>query len=261
MPIAPEHKELLSAQTESKTLKEWTEYFDGLYTYKQIEGYVRHNGLKARKMTKEEISALQSKRARKYHINQDYFKTWSRNMAYIFGLWCADGCIYGGKMFDITLHARDKYILQKVKEELGYQGNLYDYVDRQAARLNFSCVVIYNDLVALGGKERKSKDIVFPEVPDEYMPDFVRGFFDGDGSIWNIKGGRVNSSFACASPDFIYPLWDVLKEKAGIKGGSYSRQNISLRFGKKDTILLGKYMYQNDPEIFLKRKRDKFPLE
>ena len=31
---------------------------------------------------------------RKYHINQDYFKIWSRNMAYIFGFWCADGCIY-----------------------------------------------------------------------------------------------------------------------------------------------------------------------
>ena len=27
-------------------------------------------------------------------------------MAYILGLWYADGCIYGGKMFDITLHKK-----------------------------------------------------------------------------------------------------------------------------------------------------------
>ena len=67
-------------------------------------------------------------------------------MAYILGLWFADGCIYRGQMFDITLHAKDKYILKRVAEELGYEGNLYDYVDRQAARLNFSCVVIYNDM-------------------------------------------------------------------------------------------------------------------
>ena len=182
-------------------------------------------------------------------------------MAYIFGLWCADGCIYGGKMFDITLHTKDKYILQQVKKELEYEGNLYDYVDRQAARLNFSCVVIYKDIVALGGKEAKSKDLVFPNVPEEYLPDFIRGFFDGDGSIWNIKGGRINTAFACASENFIYPLWNILKEKAGIQGGSYSKNNISLRFGKRDSILLGKYMYQNNPEIFLKRKRDKFPLD
>ena len=63
-------------------------------------------------------------------------------MAYIFGLWCADGCIYGGKMFDITLHNKDKYILKRVAQELEYEGNLYDGVDRQASRINFSCVVL-----------------------------------------------------------------------------------------------------------------------
>jgi hypothetical protein len=51
-------------------------------------------------------------------------------MAYILGLWFADGCIYGGKMFDITLHAKDKYILKRIAEELNYEGSLYDYVDR-----------------------------------------------------------------------------------------------------------------------------------
>ena len=51
-------------------------------------------------------------------------------MAYILGLWFADGCIYGGKMFDITLHKKDKYILKRIAEELKYEGNLYDYVDR-----------------------------------------------------------------------------------------------------------------------------------
>jgi len=35
-------------------------------------------------------------------------------MAYTLGLWWADGCIYGGKMFDITLHRKDKYILKKI---------------------------------------------------------------------------------------------------------------------------------------------------
>ena len=64
-------------------------------------------------------------------------------MAYTFGLWCSRGSIYGDKMFDITLHNKDKYILKRIAEELGYEGNLYDGVDRQASRINFCCVVIY----------------------------------------------------------------------------------------------------------------------
>ena len=51
-------------------------------------------------------------------------------MAYILGLWFADGCIYGGKMFDITLHSKDKYLLKQVAKELGYEGPVTDYVDR-----------------------------------------------------------------------------------------------------------------------------------
>jgi hypothetical protein len=51
-------------------------------------------------------------------------------MAYVLGLWFADGCIYGGKMFDITLHAKDKYILKQISKELEYEGKLYDCVDR-----------------------------------------------------------------------------------------------------------------------------------
>ena len=84
-------------------------------------------------------------------------------MAYIFGFWCADGCIYGEKMFDITIHKKDKYILKQIAKELAYEGELYDYVDRQACRLNFSCVVIYQDIVALGGKESKSLTLKFPQ--------------------------------------------------------------------------------------------------
>ena len=153
MPILPEHKEILLTESGSKTLPEWVQFFDNQYTKNQIYSFCYHKGLKIKKLSQSEISKIQSNNARKYHINQDYFKSWSHNMAYILGLWFADGCIYGGKMFDITLHNKDKYILKKVAEELSYEGQLYDYVDRQAARINFSCVVIYNDIINLGGKE------------------------------------------------------------------------------------------------------------
>lgn len=258
MPILLEHKELLSTQSESKTLPEWLTYFNNKYTKNQLYCFCHRNGYKFKQRTEEEISKQQSQNARKYNINQDYFKTWSRNMAYMFGFWCADGCIYGGKMFDITVHKKDKYIIKKFAEELNYEGSLYDYVDRQAARLNFSCVVIYKDLIALGGQENKSLTLEFPKVPKEYLPDFIRGYFDGDGCACRIKGNRLNASFCSGSKKFLNSLLQILHDEAGIEGGSIDYNNYKLTFGKKDSIKLGNYMYKDNPELFLLRKKEKF---
>lgn len=260
MPILAEHKELLLTQSESKTLPEWYEYFNRQYTKKSIYSFCYHNQKPIKKLSKEEKSKIQSQNARKYHINQDFFKIWSRDMAYVLGLWFADGCIYGGKMFDITLHQKDKYIIKKIAELLGYEGPLYDYVDRQAARLNFSCVVIYKDIVNLGGSERKSLTVKFPYIPEEYLADFIRGYFDGDGSVYNVKGGRINTAFTCGSKDFLDVLLSILKEKAGVVGGSYDPSSLSLRFGNKDSLKIGNYIYKDNPELFLLRKRDKFNI-
>lgn len=258
MHILPEHKELLIAQSESKTLPEWLNYFNNIYTKNQIYSYCYRNNLAIKKLSQEERNKIQAENARKYHINQDYFKTWSSNMAYILGLWFADGCIYRGRMFDITLHVKDKYILKQIAKELQYEGPLYDYVDRQAARLNFSCIVIYNDLVHLGGKEQKSDDILFPTIPEEYLADFIRGYFDGDGSVMNLKNNRLNSVITSGSKAFLDDLLKILKEKAGVEGGSYDPSSKSIRFGKRDTLRLGEFMYKNNPELFLLRKRKKF---
>lgn len=256
--IRKEHQEILLTQSKSKTLSEWILYFDNLYTKNEIYGFCRYNKLQLMKISSEELSKKNSNNARKYHINQDYFKTWSHNMAYVLGLWYADGCIYSNKMFDITLHAKDKYILKKVAEELKYEGPICDYVDRQAAKINFSCVVIYKDIVALGGMEQKSNKMLFPTVPKEFLPDFIRGYFDGDGSIMRLKNNRLNSAFTSGSKIFLESLWNILKDEANIEGGSYDSSCMSLKFGKKDTIKLGNYIYKNNPELFLLRKKNKF---
>lgn len=258
MPILLEHKEILLSQSESKTLPEWIKFFDNKYTKGQIYSFCYRNGLKIKKISEEEKSKIQSNNARKYHINEDYFKTWSRNMAYLFGFWCADGCIYGEKMFDITINMKDKYLIKQFAKELEYEGNIYDYVNRQACRLNFSCKTIYNDIVNLGGQENKSRTLLFPNVPNEYLPDFIRGFFDGDGSVYNVKGNRINTAFTCASKPFIDKLLQILKDKAGVLGGSYDQRNYTIKFGNKDSYKIAEYIYKNNPELFLLRKRKKF---
>ncbi len=258
MPIMPEHKEILLTQSESKTLPQWYEFFDSQYSKNQIYSFCYRNNRAIKKISDEERSKIQSQNARKWRINEDYFKTWTRNMAYMLGFWFADGCIYGGKMFDITIHRKDKYLIKRFAEELEYEGPIIDFVDKQAARLNFSCVVIYRDIIELGGSERKSLTCQFPHVPKEYLPDFIRGYFDGDGSVWDVKGKRVNCNFCCGSYDFLKTLWDTLKQEAGVEGGSYYAPSYSLTFGKRDSEKIAKYIYKDNPELFLLRKKAKF---
>lgn len=260
MPLLQKDKEILLSQSSSKTSAEWVTYFNNRYSKKQIFDFCYHNNIRTKRLSDKQKSIIQSQNTRKYNINQDYFKTWSHNMAYILGLWFADGYIYGGKMFDITLHKKDKYILKQVANELRYKGYLYDYVDRQAARLNFSCIVIYNDIISLGGSERKSLDMKFPKIPDKYLNDFIRGYFDGNGCVMRLKGNRINSAFTCASKEFLDVLYQKLKEYANVEGGSYDTSCMSLKFGKKDSLKIGRYIYKDNPQLFLKRKRDKFDL-
>lgn len=191
-------------------------------------------------------------------INQDFFKTWSRDMAYVLGLWFADGTIYGDKIFDITIHVRDKYILKKVKELLAYEGPITDFVDKQVARLNFSCAIVYKDIQKLGGNNMDE----FPHIPEDYLSDFIRGYFDGKGNVCNVRGRRINVIFANKNEKFLNGLLDILRKEVGVEGGSYCASSKTLRFGKKDSIKIGEYMYKDvkKEDLFLLRKKKKFDV-
>jgi hypothetical protein len=110
----------------------------------------------------------------------------------------------------------------------------------------------------LGGKENKSLTLNFPNIPKEYLSDFIRGYFDGDGCAMYLKNNRFNTAFTCGSKKFLDELLKILQKECGVKGGSYDKNSMSLKFGKKDSILIGQFMYKDNPRLFLKRKRDKF---
>lgn len=191
-------------------------------------------------------------------VNQDYFKTWSSNMSYVFGFWCAKGCIYDERVFDITVRIKDKYLVKAIAKELDYCGPILDSVNKQICRINFSCPVICNDLLSLTEKENCKSFLL--DIPKEYFADFIRGYFDGAGTVALVKGNRINTAFTSNNKHFIFTLWRLLKEEAGVEKGSYDDVYGSLKFGKNDSLKIGSFMYKNNPELFLKRKRDKFKI-
>jgi hypothetical protein len=195
---------------------------------------------------------------RQYSINEDYFKTWSNNMAYILGFFLADGVIDGSNQL-ISFAQKDKDILEKIKVELGSNQPLIQNKQTGVYMLNISSKIMKADLIEIHGiKPNKSLDVKFPYVPKEYLSHFIRGYFDGDGYVNNEKH-VVN--FVGGSLVFMQNLINILEDlrfQPYLKpSNKHYRVLITGRYSVKR---FGDWIYKNK-EIFLERKYNIFQLE
>ncbi len=128
----------------------------------------------------------------KYSVKEDFFKEGinTSEQAYLLGLLYADGSVNSGGTMKISLQDRDEHILQEIKTLLGYTGPLYT-VKKQGNRYQQKCLCIsrktlVDDIIRLGCIPNKTFKLVFPTndiVPNNLIWHFIRGVFDGDGSV------------------------------------------------------------------------------
>jgi hypothetical protein len=193
-----------------KSHKEWSEYCKTSKRPKWL------NTLPTRKYINEWVSWMdwlntENKRPeeRKYKANDDFFKIWSHNMAYVLGFWMADGCMYG-KNIIFSQHVKDKDLLFAIAKEMGATNPVI--TKGNYSKLVISSEILAKDLVKLGGKERKSLDIDFPNIPEEFLPDFIRGLWDGDGCIsYNKRAKAYSSNYISGSIQFATGLFNVFR--------------------------------------------------
>lgn len=120
-------------------------------------------------------------------VNEDYFKKWSPNMAYILGFTLADGCIIKGTYkgysdaLKFGVQFKDKDILEKIKKELHSEHSIS--IGKNAAHLCITSQKIVDSLKRLGITYQKSLKETVPKIPSYYSKDFIRGLIDGDGGI------------------------------------------------------------------------------
>jgi len=206
-------------------------------------------------------------------INKKFFKKWSEEMAYILGFIYADGNIIYTKRntWFLSIQITDKEILEKIKTTINSSHKISKKVkvpkQKQLYRLQIGSKEICNDLLSLGITERKSKTILFPNIPSKYLFHFIRGYFDGDGGVWvGLKNKRVNTGkfilstyFTSGSKDFLISLKNLLS-KNGILGGSLVKKErgFDLKYSIKNSLILYKNMYNSNCSLFLTRKKEKF---
>jgi hypothetical protein len=123
--------------------------------------------------------------------------------------------------------------------------------------LKFARVRLVNDLVKFGIGPRKSLIVKFPSIQEAYLADFIRGVFDGDGSVFFVKEASrypVNTKFCSGSEDFIVEL-EINLQKLGLPKRTIYEQKTkngiyyTIKYGHKDSQRLFSILYKNHPTI------------
>ena len=209
-------------------------------------------------------------------INQDFFKIWSPQMSYILGYIAADGCIYKRKnrknSYALNITSKDKDNLLKMGKNLSPDCSIsikYNSQGLPYSQIQISNREICGDLISLGILPRKTYNLNFIKIPEEYFSDFVRGFFDGDGTVYiykvngtpQIKGGFVSPSLSFIT-EFNKQLCEAIdipcKTVHKVHSKNKNLPMYSICFYIDDCEKLAGFMYRNNPTLCLFRKRQVF---
>lgn len=225
-------------------------------------------------------SSIQSKirylpfqqKIKKHSVNSHYFKTWSPEMAYVLGFIAADGNIcHSGRAHSLHIACDDKDVIEKIKLVLAYQGPIYEK-SRFNRKISYSLricdPIIFNDLIPLGITERKSLTLTPPKIPDDLVRHFVRGYFDGDGSVSLRKHhypSKLVVDFYTASLNMAIFLHRIIKQLLGdlyagkitVAMAHQKTPYYHINLGQKGGTKLFSYMYK-DTNLYLDRKYNKF---
>ena len=210
------------------------------------------------------------KKIKKHPINSDFFKKWCPEMSYVLGFISADGNICSsGRAHTLHIACDDKDVIEKIKKVLSYSGPMHQklrFNKKISYNLRICDRVIFDDLLKLGGTERKSLTIT-PRVHKSFITEFLRGFLDGDGSVY-IRNTKYPSKLAVifytASKPMAEFIHDNLKNIISNRFGTiyerlsrYRNPFYSISLGHKASCELYSRLYKNT-NLYMERKHNKF---
>lgn len=238
-----------------------------------VKKILKDAGIRLR--THREATILRNKKLKKYDNNSNYFSTESPNMAYIMGFIAADGTIRkNSNSIKITVSRRDRELLEKIKEEVGIEVEVKDFTTNQG----YDCSTL--EWTDQKHKEDLAKYSIVPEktfvlrpptkLKREYWIDYIRGYFDGDGSINNIKNsnGRGNGSIrwqvCSATKELIDWIVDFFNEEYGIpkvnvqtRIRNHEKPLYIVQYSSRASRMIYKVLY-SESSLYLARKKEIF---
>jgi deoxyuridine 5'-triphosphate nucleotidohydrolase len=188
----------------------------------------------------------------RHEYDRSYFKDIDTKLkAYVLGWIASDGNIKQDTIC-VSLHNRDRYVLQSIVEKTNglftYRNNILK------AQIKVFSVEIVQDIcshlkITPGKKDRV---VEFPDLrSDELKWAFLRGYFDGDGSIKHPGGKK--SYPQCNITSMSTKMLDSIEKFCNIPCNNDKKSRIEW-YGNNAIDFLGK-LYDN-ATIYLTRKKD-----
>lgn len=238
-------------------------YLNENYTLKQLGREFECNyGTIRNLLNKHNIQSKGNKQG--YPRNEYYFNVIdSINKAYWLGFLYADSCIHSNN-YEISINITDKEHIEKFKLAIGATNHkIIETNDKRwkNAKTLYQFTIkdkqLHTDLIKWGCVPQKTFQICeIPNIPRNYVSHFIRGYFDGDGSLHYLQGtNNYRISFTSGSKEFLEDIKKELQVNVSIE--SHKEENTyQLQIsGRKQIEKILNYLYQNSlPEIRLDRK-------
>ncbi len=207
----------------------------------------------------------------RHKCNDGFFRTQSRDMAYILGFILADGCVRKGRILSFGVNNKDESILATIKNVMRYTGPIrhWSKLSQTNMVLTYATLTIHSkelvsDLFNFDIEHRKTGHETFPEaLRPELYGDFLRGYFDGDGSV-KKDGGAAN--FCSASPVLLNSInHKILNGKGKLRvhiGRQTGMPYYTLDITSKHMASLYDIMYKDgySDKLCLERKKQRFRI-
>lgn len=199
-----------------------------------------------------------------YPRNELYFNQINtKEKAYWLGFLYADGCVHSNS-YEISINITDKEHVEKFQKALGaLHHKIVETQDKrfEKAKTLYQFSIrdeqLHKDLIKWGCIPQKTKILLkIPNIPKDYISHFIRGYFDGDGSLHWLKGtNNYRISFTSGSKNF---LEEVLKELQ-LSNLSIQKSNNEAYYiqisGRRQVVSVLNYMYKDSTDnIRLLRK-------
>jgi hypothetical protein len=198
---------------------------------------------------------------RKYNLNENFFDVLNEKSTYWLGFLYADGYVRmkDGKSGELKLKLKDtdRSHIEKFLTDIECIKPIKCGIDNKS---KFCSVTVYSNLIVnklfeLGCVNNKTQKIRLPNLNESLMNHFIRGYFDGDGSISKVKN-RPNSFVVsiCSNKNFNEDIIKFLGYGKDIKFDNYSVIKINRLI---EITKFRDYIYTN-ANTLLERKLIKF---
>lgn len=174
--------------------------------------------------------------------------------AYWLGFLYADGSVGSNESkIELGLAEKDLHQIEKFRDFIGLSNKISYRANTKSYRFSFRCDNMKQDLINKGCVPNKSLILKFPtykQVPKNLMRHFIRGYFDGDGSLHYLKGtDNYRISFTCGSAPFLEDIKKELLVTNISLGHSSDTNTYQLQInGRKQVERILTYLYNNSTQ-------------